>query len=107
MIRLTILNSIPQADYVLIGDDDIFFIPDNIMLMIGEMKNNNMSSIGCAKEHDPIMRKPWSKYFVPEEFYRQEFYTDYLSGGAFVVTGQLAKQIARVRTEVFLECPFL
>ena len=90
----------PEADFVFKGDDDILVVPENVATMVEKMKVEKIPALGCIKEHEPVVRNPTSKYFVPPEIFENDKYSNYYSGAAYIVNGQLALEMAKRKQEV-------
>ncbi|CAG5098242.1 Oidioi.mRNA.OKI2018_I69.XSR.g15494.t1.cds [Oikopleura dioica] len=92
-------TSCPNADYILKGDDDILLIPENLLGHL-DLINSTTQLIGCMHRNEEINRNIRSKYYMPSELVPMDHYPNYFSGAAYLITKQVASELAAARFTV-------
>lgn len=80
-----------QARFVVKIDDDVFLNVPNLVRAIQSRARNAM--YGKLKSKDEVIRNSSSKWFVSKKEYPQKYFPDFLSGSAYVVGGDILKQL--------------
>nr|XP_039261325.1 UDP-GlcNAc:betaGal beta-1,3-N-acetylglucosaminyltransferase 7-like isoform X1 [Styela clava] len=77
--------------YVFKGDDDILVNLPNILqyLVTLPAEKRNELFVGSKLEYSPRITNPNSKYYVSSNLYSGEYYPPYVSGGGFLLSGNL------------------
>lgn len=85
----------PKAHYVLKVDDDIFVNTFNLINHLRHLQARNVASrrsILCLVWYRmQVVRNPESKWFVPKDEYPDDYFSNYCSGSAYILTGDLLK----------------
>jgi len=81
-----------QPKYVLKTDDDCFV---NLVSFAPwfEKLNKNIDYIGKKNEYMPVIRDPWHRNYVPFNDFNEEYYKPYCSGGGYMLSGRVLKNI--------------
>ena len=58
---------------------------------------------GCYKDTAMAIDDVESKYFIPEDIWKGEF-KPYYSGAAYIMTGEVALQLAEIKEKVQEKC---
>ncbi|PIK38901.1 putative beta-1,3-galactosyltransferase 1-like [Apostichopus japonicus] len=82
----------PQVAYVMKTDDDVYLNLDNIVTLL-KMAPKQDYAVGHVFEHNQPCREKTSKWYIAEEDFPAPVYPPYLSGMAYVMTGDLAIKI--------------
>lgn len=92
-------TSCQNADFVVKGDDDILLVPENLLGHL-DLINETTQLIGCMHRNEEINRNIRSKYYMPSELVPMEHYPNYFSGAAYLITNQVASELAAARFDV-------
>ncbi|CBY34031.1 unnamed protein product [Oikopleura dioica] len=92
--------SCPNAHFVVKGDDDILLVPENLLGHL-DLINETTQLIGCMHRNEEINRNIRSKYYMPSELVSSmEHYPNYFSGAAYLITNEVASELAAARFDV-------
>ncbi|XP_038056642.1 beta-1,3-galactosyltransferase 1-like isoform X2 [Patiria miniata] len=84
----------PQASFVMKTDDDMFVSYRNLLDYLAAMSAPDTGfALGRVLEGKAPFRDPKSKYFVSKEAYPGDVYPPWLSGGGFVLSGDMPGRI--------------
>ncbi|XP_074521776.1 N-acetyllactosaminide beta-1,3-N-acetylglucosaminyltransferase 3-like [Halichoeres trimaculatus] len=86
----------PKARFLFNGDDDVFVNTNNVVKYLQSLEDNDGSKhhcIGFCMPGRVVTRDSWSKYFVPVEVYKPNWYPTYCSGAGFLLSGYTASVI--------------
>lgn len=78
----------PGVKYVLKSDDDMFINIQNLVNVLRKMKPRN-AILGVKNSHSVPFRNKGSKWYVSREQYPKDRYPTYISGTAYVITGDI------------------
>ncbi|XP_062620645.1 beta-1,3-galactosyltransferase 1-like [Saccostrea cucullata] len=87
LIKWANLNC-PAVKYVLKADDDMFINIQNLVKLLRRMEPKN-SILGVKNSHSVPFRDPGSKWYVSKKQYPKDKYPPYISGTAYVITGDI------------------
>ncbi|CAG00613.1 unnamed protein product [Tetraodon nigroviridis] len=93
----------PGARFLLNGDDDVFANTDNMVEYLQNLRDNDGSQhlfIGHLNIYMPPVRDTWSKYYVPFQIHKPDYYPPYCSGGGFLLSGFTAKVIYKMSESI-------
>lgn len=78
--------------YVLKADDDMFI---NVPYLIGVLKDKQKTNsvIGMLNTGARPIHNPASKWYTPQEMYKEAVYPPYLSGTAYVISGDIVSKL--------------
>ncbi|XP_033748121.1 beta-1,3-galactosyltransferase 1-like [Pecten maximus] len=81
-----------SAKYVLKADDDMFI---NVPYLIGVLKHKHITNsvIGMLIQGARPIHNPASKWHTPQELYKEAVYPPYLSGTAYVISGDIVSKL--------------
>lgn len=94
-----IISYCARARYFLKIDDDMFLNLPRLLKHLSEHALTN-SIIGCKFEHATPRRFPFSKWYVSWEQYSELEYPVYVSGPAYVITGDILFNLYQSTKEV-------
>lgn len=78
----------PSVRYVLKSDDDMFINIQNLVNVLRKTKPKN-AILGVKNSHSVPFRDKGSKWYVSREQYPKDKYPTYISGTAYVITGDI------------------
>lgn len=81
-----------NVPYIFKGDDDVFVNTKNIAQYLKELPNNKRKNLflGSVLVGSPRILDPTWKYYVSYNLYPEKIYPPYVSGGGFLMSGNLA-----------------
>ncbi|XP_062577849.1 beta-1,3-galactosyltransferase 1-like [Saccostrea cucullata] len=94
-----------RAKYYIKVDDDIFLNVRNLIDDLKRMKPSN-SIMGCKVTNTSPFRFPLSKWYISRKQYSPDTFPDYISGPAYVITGDIISKLylaTNVVERIFLE----
>ncbi|XP_062580138.1 beta-1,3-galactosyltransferase 5-like [Saccostrea cucullata] len=102
-------NNCNHAKYYLKIDDDMFL---NIRNLIDDLqlRQRTNSIIGCKVKDTSPFRFPFSKWYLSRDQYSADTFPDYISGPAYVITGDILSKLYFATKSVkyiFLEDVFI
>nr|XP_034298925.1 beta-1,3-galactosyltransferase 5 [Crassostrea gigas]XP_034298926.1 beta-1,3-galactosyltransferase 5 [Crassostrea gigas] len=95
--------------YILKVDDDIF-LNVNLLKTYLDVKNFSNSIVGCKVKGASPFRFPLSKWRISREEYKEDVFPDYISGPAYVISGDILSKLYLATKKVpyiFLEDVYL
>lgn len=95
--------------YILKVDDDIF-LNLNLLKTYLDVKNLSNSIVGCKVRGSSPFRFPLSKWHISREQYKEDVFPDYISGPAYVISGDILDKLYFATKKVpyiFLEDVYL
>ncbi|XP_068595509.1 UDP-GlcNAc:betaGal beta-1,3-N-acetylglucosaminyltransferase 9 [Brachionichthys hirsutus] len=95
-------SSCPHVKFVFKGDADVYVNVDNILEMLQGQKPENDLLVGDVIVNAKPIRRPSSKYYVPEFVYGVGLYPSYAGGGGFVMSGHTARRLSSACQQVEL-----
>ncbi|XP_053556015.1 N-acetyllactosaminide beta-1,3-N-acetylglucosaminyltransferase 3-like [Bombina bombina] len=91
-----LLESCPYAHFIFNGDDDIFLNTFNVLTYLQEFRDSGRDHplfVGQLNTFMPPIRNKNSKYYVPEELFREEYFPPYCGGGGIIMSSFTAHSI--------------
>uniref|UniRef100_A0A0B7BM48 Hexosyltransferase n=1 Tax=Arion vulgaris TaxID=1028688 RepID=A0A0B7BM48_9EUPU len=94
----------PNTQFVLKVDDDMYVnIPFMITILREQVLDRTTPSafiMGSMQEGAQPMRNPTSKWYTPYSLFQEDTYPNYVSGTAYVMTGQAASLLYEVSLRI-------
>lgn len=91
----------PQASYAMKIDSDMFLNLNNLMnLLLAPNTPKENYITGMVMWNRPVVRNPFSKWYVPKEAYQEEVYPTYLLGMGYVFSNDLPEKLVNVSKDV-------
>lgn len=94
-----IISYCSRARYILKIDDDMFLNLSRLLDFLSEHAQTN-SIVGCKYEHAKPRRYPFLKWCVSLEQYSETEYPVYISGPAYVISGDILFKLYQATKEV-------
>ncbi|XP_065929295.1 beta-1,3-galactosyltransferase 1-like [Magallana gigas] len=94
-----IVSYCSRARYFLKIDDDMFLNLPRLLNFLSNHAQTN-SIVGCKYEHSKPRRYPFSKWRVSWEQYSKSEYPVYVSGPAYVISGDIISKLYQATKEV-------
>lgn len=89
----------PNAQYVLKGDDDVYFNLYNIVQMLTRAPKTNFMS-GYVYKYSKPYREEHSKWYISEKTYPNKYYPPFCRGYAYVMSGDLPPRLFHVAQQI-------
>ncbi|XP_033724785.1 beta-1,3-galactosyltransferase brn-like [Pecten maximus] len=81
-----------QANHLLFIDDDHYLVLRNLLQYIKELPPNSSYMVGYINVNAPVVREITKKWYVSREDYPFKHWPPYLSGGAFMLSSDIARR---------------
>lgn len=88
-----------QARYLLKIDDDMFLNLPRLLSYLSDFSQVN-TVLGCKVSHSAPYRNPFSKWHVSRDQYEDREYPDYISGTAYLISGDIIYDLYQATKKV-------
>ena len=94
-------SNCPNTKFVFKGDDDVFVNVEALVRYLSSLGNLTGLYLGSIN-NGFVVRDETSKYFVPESMYPATFYPPFMSGGGYVLSGDIILQLYQTSISTYL-----
>ncbi len=95
----------PFADFLIKVDDDVHMNTDLLIDWLDKLNQtyphvHQRALIGAANINNKVVRNTTHRWYVSRKTYSKSTYPTYMSGPAYIISGQVARDIARIMWKV-------